>query len=258
MILHQDSNSRGNYNYNLCHYTDVHWAPHFHRNLELICVTEGQVLLTVGGTQEALVAGQYAMILSNQIHALQSNGASRCWIAVFSEEFVPQFTAMLKGRQGVQAAFTCSPSAAALLQQLTDRPTGLLMKKACFYAAADEYLRAVPLTERRSGDSRMGDILDYIAAHYREDLTLEDVAHRFGYEYHYLSRLLHKGYHISFRTLVNEYRIEAAKELLVTSGCTVTAAALECGFQSIRSFHHVFHQLTGMSPSQWLSLRENK
>ncbi len=253
MILHQDSNSRSNHNYNLWHYTNVHWAPHFHRNLELICATEGRVLVTVGGVQEALEAGQYAMVLSNQIHALQSDGPSRCWIAVFSEEFVPQFTAMVKGRQGQRAGFTCSGATAALLQQLAGGSTDLLMKKACFYAAAAEYLQAVPLTDRRTGDGVMGDILDYVAAHYREELTLEDLARRFGYEYHYLSRLLHKGYRIHFRTLVNEYRIEAAKELLLTAECSVTAAALECGFQSIRSFHHVFRQITGLAPGQWLA-----
>ena len=37
MIYHQPGNSLGNYNYNTYFYTGKEYAPHFHKNLELIC-----------------------------------------------------------------------------------------------------------------------------------------------------------------------------------------------------------------------------
>ena len=83
-------------------------------------------------------------------------------------------------------------------------------------------------------------MLDTIALHYNENISLKTLAEEFGYEYHYLSRLLNKGYGINFNQLLNNYRVEAATELLQTTKLTITEIAEKSGFQSIRNFNLVF------------------
>ena len=253
MIHHQGNNSKGNYNYNLCFYSNVSWAPHFHKNFELIYVASGNVLVTVNGQTEHLHEGDYALILSNQIHSLSTSGTSECWIAVFAEQFVPRFANYIDQLEGEHCAFRCGETVHALLQeQLLRSDCSIDMKKACFYAVCDEFVHAVPLRARKDrGDFLIGKIFDYVAKHYREPISLTAVAERFGYEYHYLSRLLRKEYRIHFPQLVGEYRITHAIRLLEETEKSVTEIAMESGFSNIRSFNHTFLSVTGQSPRDY-------
>lgn len=254
MFFHQQENSKGEYQYNAYQYRNIRWLPHFHRSLELICLREGALSLTVGGKKTDMRQGQYALILSNQVHAIEPIGEALYWIAVFSEQYVPLFAKTVECKQGVSPVFECTAEVNELLQsRLMKSDCTLMMKKACFYAACDCYLQTVPLEERSARrDEVIVRILDYVAAHYREPVTLLSVADAVGYEYHYLSRLLHKQYRIDFSQLVNGYRVDHAIRLLEESCLPVTAIAVESGFQSIRNFNQVFLQTTGRSPSEYL------
>ena len=128
--------------------------------------------------------------------------------------------------------------------------SSLMMKKACFYAVCDRYLSTVPLVERERGSEELiCRILDYVSEHYREPLNLSEIASVFGYEYHYLSRILNRSYGINFSKLLNEYRIDHALRLLEEGRLSMAEIASESGFQSIRSFNHVFLEATGHAPS---------
>ena len=73
------------------------------------------------------------------------------------------------------------------------------MKKACFYAACDQFIKKIPMHERKEkNDDLICQIIDHIELHFTEDITLSSVAESFGYEYHYLSRILNQKYNISF------------------------------------------------------------
>ncbi len=250
MIYHQPHNSKGNYNYNFVRYKDTVYQPHFHRNLEFILCLYGDLSVTVNGKSSVLSEGQAALVLSNQIHQFEVNGKAEAWVAVFGEDYVPKFTAMLKGKQGESSFFTLSKPIFEIIKNcLIEEEGGLLLRKGCFYAICDDYLKSVPLTSaKKDNDFIVGQMLDWIAAHYTESISLKNLAEEFGYEYHYLSRLLNKGYGINFNALLNNYRVEAASELLQTTELSVTEIAQMSGFQSIRNFNLVFKELTGQTP----------
>lgn len=253
MIKHQHSNSLSNYNYNAYVYTDESYAPHFHKNLELIYVLEGCLSVTVNGVTKQVGQGDMALVLSNQIHSFDMRGEEKIWVAVFSEEYVPRFASAVKGQQGDRFDFTPTQSVRELLEDHLIREEGsIYMKKACFYAVCDEYLRSVRL-EQRSGktDFLVGNFLDWIAEHYAENISLKSLAQHFGYEYHYFSRLLSRDYGINFKQLVNHYRVEEAMHLLESTDLPVTEVATRSGFQSIRSFNHVFKEYTGCAPKEY-------
>ncbi|MBR2353998.1 MAG: helix-turn-helix transcriptional regulator [Clostridia bacterium] len=254
MLVHQEHNSKGYQTYNAFQYFNTRWAPHFHKNLELIYVQEGNLTLTVGGNNFNMTGGQYALILSNQIHSFYPNGSVSYWIAVFSSWYVPLFSHSVERLQGITPVFSCDEEIHTMVKtHLIDGEGSLMMKKACLYAVCDQFQKKVPLVERQEkSEDLICRVLDYIAANYRQNLTLSQVADAFGYEYHYLSRILNQDYRINFSKLVNEYRIEHALHLLEETEYSITEIASESGFQSIRSFNHVFHQATGHAPSEHL------
>lgn len=253
MLLHQPWNSKGNYNYNAYIYTDTDWSPHFHKNFELIYILDGTLTLTVNKRSEQMQKGDYALILSNQIHSFEPAPSAKFWIAVFSEQFVPHFAKQIEQYEGEKSVFRCDPSVDAFVrEQLIFSESSITMKKACFYAVCDQYAQQVELCERKTqNDELICRLLDYVSTHYREDLSLSDVAEKFGYEYHYLSRILNQGYHINFAGLVNEYRVDHAIRLLEQSDKSITDIAMESGFRSIRNFNYVFRSVTGTTPKTY-------
>lgn len=253
MIFHQPSNSRGNFHYNALTYSNKEYAPHFHKNMELILLQRGTMQVTVNGVTRQLFAGQGAMILSNQIHSFIVPEGAVAWVTVFSEDYVPYFSSMIKTKQGNTFLFSPTPSVRALIEcNLMSGDCSTLMRKACFYAVCDDYLHQVDLEPRQEKSSFLvGQLLDWIAKHYTEDISLRRAAEVFGYEYHYLSRLLNQNFAISFTGILAAYRVEHAAQLLKATDLTITQIAEQSGFQSIRGFNLSFKKITGKTPNDY-------
>ena len=76
-----------------------------------------------------------------------------------------------------------------------------------------------------------------------------------------LSKLVNQHLGKSFSELINEYRIEEAKRLLLTDKghrMTIYAVALDSGFRSESVFYVNFKKMTGMTPSQFKKSRVAK
>ena len=77
------------------------------------------------------------------------------------------------------------------------------------------------------------------------------LAREFGLNKNYISDLIGEVTHQNFRTYLNGYRIEKAKELLADSDLTVTDICYECGYSSIRTFNRVFWSMVHMTPREY-------
>lgn len=258
MIQHQADNSVGNYLYNSVYYNDIFWPLHFHRGFEFCRILKGTVNITVGSRVFDANAGDSVMILPDQIHGYRGAPGSRTWIAVFSADYVPDFAALTAQRQGKSAVFTLQRSVAALTDDVLEPATGkdgsvpILMRQACLQAICADYYSSTEFEHRLADTSlRIGKVLDYLSEHYAEPLELRDIAKHFGYEYHYLSRILGKQYNIRFCELISRYRVEAACEYLRKYDMPVTEAALKSGFQSVRAFNAVFRKTVGCTPTEY-------
>jgi AraC-like DNA-binding protein len=85
-----------------------------------------------------------------------------------------------------------------------------------------------------------------------EGLSLASLAHDLAIEPHQLSRFLNIHLHKTFSTLINSYRVDEAKELLLREPAhTVLDIAFASGFNSKASFNRIFKKVTGMTPSEY-------
>ena len=253
MIEHQIANSKTNYNYNAYTYFNKSYSPHFHSNYEVIYLIKGNISVTVNGRTEQMSEGDIALILSNQIHSINSSNGSIMWIGVFSTQFVPYFASKIKELEGKRSVFHCDESTDRFItEKLIFAESSIMQKKSSLYAICEQYLSTVQLEKRNDKNNYMVcNLLDYIEKHFKENISLSELAAKFGYEYHYLSRLLNKNYGINFSETVNRYRVEYAVYLIQSTNKTMTAIASESGFKSIRSFNHVFKSVIGISPSEF-------
>ncbi|HPU62820.1 MAG TPA: helix-turn-helix transcriptional regulator, partial [Mobilitalea sp.] len=56
---------------------------------------------------------------------------------------------------------------------------------------------------------------------------------------------------ISLKNYINEYRIERAKELLLTSDKSISDIAEAVGFDNFSYFSTLFKKVTGLSPKEF-------
>ncbi len=91
----------------------------------------------------------------------------------------------------------------------------------------------------------------YLHEHYTESPSRADVADYVGVSMSYLNRCFRQEIGLTPIAYLNRYRINQAKNLLLTSEQTITEIAMALGFSSSSYFSQVFRRETGMSPSEY-------
>ena len=94
-------------------------------------------------------------------------------------------------------------------------------------------------------------IKEYIDAHYLEDLKLPEIAAALHINPYYLSHTFKDLTGSSPMSYIIRRRIDEAQSLLLTTNLTITAIAMECGYNNSNYFQSVFKNIVGMTPGKY-------
>jgi len=254
MILYQKDNSSLTQNNDIRLYTDFEYIPHLHRDFEMVYVLEGSVTAAIEERRFTVKAGEMLLVLSNQIHSYICDGHNKAVVHVFSADNVPAFARAVSGKYCNEPVFECDPDVAGYYMSCCigkeDRSPYAL--KSYLYAICSQFLSKCSLTERNDAKSDiLHRMLKYVSEHFEENVTLYKMAAELGYETHYLSRVFSRAVGMNIKNYINLYRVDMAKNLLVSTNRSVTEIALACGFQSIRNFNRVFLSEAGVTPQDY-------
>lgn len=92
---------------------------------------------------------------------------------------------------------------------------------------------------------------EYIYAHIKERITIEDLANELGVSASYLSRLFKKETGMSVSSYIRQQKIEIAKNLLRFSDCSMIEIANQLSFSSQSHFIQQFREVMGMTPKKY-------
>ena len=92
---------------------------------------------------------------------------------------------------------------------------------------------------------------EYIKNNYAYPIQISDVAHYVGIDRSYLYRIFMEHENTSPKQYLLKHRLQMAAQLLCSSSCTITEAALSCGFRDAPSFCNYFRQGTGYTPKEF-------
>lgn len=270
MFYHQADNSLGGDLYNAFIYRGLEWQSHLHKGFEFVYVLRGEVYAEVGGKNYVVNCGKAMLITPFVTHAYHSSADCVAFVAVFSGNRIEDFSRLITGKVPDSPIFTLAPETLAYLEKFVifpeqtpnariysddkqairvDKPDDFRLK-AVLYAVCSDFLSAVTLVTGTADYSLFRSMLDYIEENYAEDVTLADMASALGYDYRYVSRLFSKNFSVGFKTLVNQYRVDRAVALIRETTLSLSEVALDCGFQSIRTFNRAFKNITGVTPSE--------
>ncbi|HZG57963.1 response regulator [Paenibacillus sp.] len=97
----------------------------------------------------------------------------------------------------------------------------------------------------------MQEIADYLEANYREDISLQDIADRFGFSREYISRRFKQERGENVSDFLVRVRMEKAKLLLLSPQWRIAQVAEMVGYADEKYFSKVFKNWSGVSPNQF-------
>lgn len=245
---------------------------HWHEEIEIILVMEGQVELLLDGSKQIFSAGDIIFVNSRQLHQYTSLTDRLVYYAYvfpmdslkFQDEDITQ-TSIIEplSRQELCFPMTISHSSScyekihSLIQAIIHTNE---KQEECFQLLTKAYLYEVigllsrnGLLTRQLKPSKELDtyrrILLYLQEHYHEKIAVADISGHLCMSANYFSAYFTRHFGKNFVDFLIHYRIEKACVLLTTGDYSVTQVALQTGFENISYFIKRFKAVTGMTPA---------
>ena len=243
---------------------------HWHRSVEIFAVCGGALEFYIDNRIWHLSAGDFLIVNSNEVHSVDSPLPNETIVLQIPlEMFEDYFT----GEQFIW--FTHEPGKRderfmELMRELyriyEEKTCGYDMKMMSvfydilYYLVKDyrlpetgqDYVRKNKTLDRLSG------ITSYMKENYRNSLSLEKVAEKFGYSPTYLSRMFQKYAGITFKDHVQNIRLGHALKDLENAEYCITETAFPNGFSGSKALARAFRKKYGMLPSEYRAKRERK
>ena len=101
------------------------------------------------------------------------------------------------------------------------------------------------------GKGKAKSAVDYVEEHYREDISLTQVADLMGMTPQYLSGIFKNQVGMNFTEYINEKRLVQAADLLKEKALAIGDIAQQVGYNSVQYFARKFKDRYGITPTQF-------
>ena len=229
---------------------------HWHNAVEFVFILKGSLRFSLNNSLFTAHEGELVVINSAIVHSFTPEIAAEYYFLVADDVFLK--TNNLYSKTPLESRIA------------DDRATELFKKIIEEYERADEYSNTAILSllmslfihlnrcHRGNGDEAppseqkklkmIRKALVYLQEHYREKLSVEEIADALHFSKSYLSHSFKEITHYSLIGYINLLRCQNARALLL-SGSSVSEAATECGFSELSYFTRVFKKTLGILPS---------
>lgn len=242
----------------IIHKQSQHFPPHMHETPELIYITNGTLELGIDENFFHMEKGDFAIVFPNTIHHYQVfspclSSALYIYPALsITGQFQNELQKYVPKNPVISGKQMHADIKNAIITLEDEKNTNPIIEQAYVQIILGRCMPMYELEERKSGQ---GDLIyrmvSYVAAHFKEDISLDKLAKSIGANKFSLSRVFSSVFHTNFNQYLNEQRINFACSLLEYSDCPITEICLEAGFQSQRTFNRVFQEMYHMTPRDY-------
>lgn len=243
-------------------YENDYCFPHFHSQIELYFVTDGEMEIMVNNHFRILKAGEAAISLSHDTHQYKTIGRSCSKVFIIPTHLARDFELLINKRR-ISQPFISHPESVNFINQCIEEiNSGKLSEleiKGYIYLVLGVVYKNIsfkPSMEAMQSDLS-SKLLFYLDGNFKEDVTLTSLAHAMGYSAHYISRYFKSCFGISFKQYINLLRLRNAISLMLLKKHTITYCAFESGFGSIRTFYRTFINEFSKTPKEYLQDMES-
>ena len=250
---------------------------HWHEEMEIICVREGSISVSVGNNEYTVNSGELLLIHPQMIHSIRQHENRRGLYVnilfrfsmlesgsedVCREKYLePIYSRRLLMPEYVSLEHPLNPRVAPIIKELADkagdeRPGDELRIKGKLY----ELMSVIIGYCEASGNAQANEdiifeklkySLDYIKENYAENIGVDTMAAVSNYSVSHFSKLFKQLTGASFTQYLKNYRLETAANRLRNESATISEIALSCGFSNLSYFTRAFYKKYNMTPSQY-------
>ncbi|MBQ9308953.1 MAG: helix-turn-helix domain-containing protein [Clostridia bacterium] len=244
-----------------------HSGRHWHDSLELLFVLSGSVSIVVDGEKYVLDEEDVILINANEPHELSAShgilAAVQIKLSLFDPELLPEeplyFDCNSTTSTNHEGIVHIKRIVAQFVRTYAEGGESRLYRaKALSYALLSElitYFKSERSETRqlqaRQQNERITRIVNYIGEHYREGITLQQVAEQEYLSMPYLSRFFNKMMGMGFTAYLSQVRLTQAVTDLLTTERHIDRIASDNGFPNTQSFVQLFKKQYGVLPSQY-------
>ena len=145
-----------------------------------------------------------------------------------------------------------------LLKPLSEKELSANLEEAIYLTQKSEKkkpLLKADLQENHHENIKMNAVADnireFIEKHYKEDISLQDVAGSMNYSDAYFCKIFKQCFDKSFLVYLTEYRVEKAKVLLADMSINIKDVSAEVGYRDSNYFARVFKRNEGIPPTEY-------
>lgn len=240
---------------------------HKHKFFQVICIASGGGCFWLDGREIPILPRRIFLIRPGEVHGL----SAQSHIKTLDLKFVVRDGAMKRALQRARNYIQEQRAAiSSLVDQIRSRGErrGIFFREMCAAylvqllityleesgGGANEALEFAADEAVTSASDAVRKAVDFIREHYRDDLDGQALAHALGTSDRQLRHWFKDSVDISPMHYLACYRIERAKELIMSTNQALKAIAELCGFKTIHHFNHVFSEITGLPPGAWRRL----
>lgn len=237
-------------------YNNDKGAFHFHSQIELYFVDDGEMEVFVNNQRKILKKGEMSVSLSYDAHAYRTVNYSKSSVLIIPPYICEDFISAIKHKRVVNP-FICDSDTVKQIKACFNEIKkgnineikllgyvyvilGIIMESICFET-----------TEEVIEPELSSKILFYINENYKNNITLESIASNFGYSQNYISRYFKACFDIGINQYINIIRLKNALMLMHEKKYSITYCALESGFNSMRTFYRVFYNQFQCAPRDY-------
>ena len=148
----------------------------------------------------------------------------------------------------VGSVITEKSNVTAVTMNMDEKANAELVKEYRLTEVEDAFVR------KNKNLNKLSAITSYMKENYAQELSLEEVARIFGYSPTYLSRMFQKYAGITYKSYLQNIRLEYAMKDLKGGKYNITETALRSGFSGSKAMARAFRKKYGILPSEY---REN-
>lgn len=248
-------------------------SPHGHGDLEVGILLEGDLTLFTEFKQLELHAGDIYIINRYQIHSFLNKGRQN---QILAFQIHPDFYRRIDYQLGLLRLDNSIIRSGELHENLYQT---LLSCAAIYFSSSahnaikcsslvlDAIYQLLTYTDytitseqesatAKNNSKRLNRITDYISGHYREHISLQDIAGLENITTYHASHFITQMLGISFQEYLNNIRFEHAFQLVDKSDLPILDICLETGFSSSRYLNQMFIKKLGCSVKEYRKKQE--
>ncbi len=249
-------------------------APcHWHSDIECIYVIEGSMTYFVNDMQYHIRQGEGIFVNANRLHFCQCEPGEDCYYIVLllgpsclvtnpavEAKFINPVIFENASDALVLHPYGWHNDALKLIQQIFEKMHAgetphILSIMQDIYAFWDLFYQdTLSKLHPDANTARMDslkEMITYIQIHYRERLSLADIAASGMMCESKCCSIFKSALHQSPVAYLNAYRVRISLALLAGTGKSITEIALSCGFNSSSYYAETFQRIMKMSPRQY-------